>query len=400
MRIAVFHDDCGDPGGANTYRLRLCSFLEERGHEIFQFTYRGDGGMESDPRTTIFVPGGPRNVGGRIPHHRIPDHKVIRAVRGWLRGIRPDILHIHSNYAFTSSVLLGCRGITPAVQTVHDFRLVCPIGRGVTPGGRLCGGGMNRNCIDERCISNKRYLYEILTRPLHRSLYRSSVHRLIAPSKALHTALEREGLPSVHIPHFADTSGGYRDPSERERNLVLFVGYLHFSKGVDLLIRAFRQVLEELPSARLLIAGNGPVENDLRSLHRELGLGESVSFLGEVPEEKVPELYGRSSFVVLPSIICENSPLIIYEAMAAGRAVLGSRIGGIPELIADGETGLLFECNSLPDLTSKMISMLRNEALTGGMGAAGRRRAEAEFTVERHLGAILGLYDSAGRART
>jgi glycosyltransferase involved in cell wall biosynthesis len=398
MRIAVFHDDCGDPGGANTYRLRLCSLLEERGHEIFLFTYRGEEGMKSDPHTTIFVPGGPRSVGGRIPHHRLPDYTVFSAVRKWLQEKKPDILHIHTNFAFTSSVLLGCRGITPVVQTVHDFRLVCPIGSGVTPEGRLCGGNLSKDCVDDRCISKKRYLFEVVTRRLQRSLFKRAVYRLIAPSKALHISMVKDGLPSVHIPHYSNTACDFNSLPEREKNLVLFVGYLHFSKGVDLLIRAFREVLEEIPSAKLLIAGNGPVEDELLSLHQSLDLGEAVKFLGEVPEEEIPVLYGRSSFVVLPSIVCENSPLIIYEAMICGRAVLGSRIGGIPELVEDGKTGLLFECNNKSDLASKMVTLLKNEALVEQMGAAGRRRAETEFTVEKHLEAILGLYESARQA--
>jgi len=334
-------------------------------------------------------------VGGHIPHHSLPNYNVFSAVRKWLEYKKPDILHIHTNYAFTSSVLLGCRGITPVVQTVHDFRLVCPTGRGISPDGHPCGGYLSEDCVDNRCISNRRYLFKVVIRRVQRALLKQAVYQFIAPSMALHRSLEKDGLPSVHIPYYSDTSCDSSNPADMEKNLVLFIGYLHFSKGVDLLIRAFREVLEEIPSARLFIAGNGPVEDELRSLHQTLNLGEAVKFLGEVSGEEIPRLYRRSSFVVIPSIVCENSPLIIYEAMTFGRAVLGSRIGGIPELVEDGKTGLLFECNNRSDLASKMVSLLKNEALLEQMGEAGRRRAETEFTVEKYLQAILGLYDSA-----
>jgi glycosyltransferase involved in cell wall biosynthesis len=395
MRIAVFHDDCGDPGGANTYRAHLCSLLEERGHEIFLFTYRGAKGMEKDSHVTIYVPGGPRRVGGRLVHHRLPHCKVTGAVRRWLLDIEPDILHLHTNYAFTSSVLLGIGKITPAVQTVHDFRLVCPTERAVTPAGRLCGGGVSRDCVADRCISSKRYLLEVLHRKVQRPLYSRAVYRFIAPSEALRSSMEKEGFPSVHIPHYADTTSTCPQPPDREKNLVLFVGYLHYGKGVDILLRAFKEVRKDVPSSRLLIAGNGPAEEELRALYRKLNLGEAVRFLGEVPEDRIPELYRRSSFVVLPSIIYENSPLIIYEAMAFGRAVVGTRIGGIPELVEDGETGFLFERNDISDLVSKIVTLLKNDALTERLGAAGRKRAETEFTIEKHLDSILDLYDSA-----
>jgi len=373
--------------------------LKERGHETFLFTYRAARYEAGDPHTTVFSPGGSRMVGGRIPRHELPNASIFRAFRRWLRGINPDVLHIHTNYSFPTSILLACRGVTPAVQTVHDFRTVCPTERGVTPDGRLCGGGLGTACYKERCVTRKRYLLELMTRNLHRPLILRSIYRMIAPSRALYDALARERLPVVHIPHFSDPAYAGKRARKSEDNLVLFVGYLHFSKGIGLLLLSFRKILEAVPSARLVIAGDGPMMEELRRYHKTLELGNAVTFLGAIPEDEVVQWYGRSSFVVLPSIIYENSPLTIYEAMACGRAVVGTRIGGIPELVIDGETGLLFERNNDSDLAAKIIHLLKNKPLAEKMGVAARRRAETEFTADRHIGSVLRLYESARKAK-
>jgi len=219
----------------------------------------------------------------------------------------------------------------------------------------------------------------------------------MAPSRALCRALEREGLPAVHIPHYSDTRAFNYEPVEREGELILFVGYLHFSKGVGLLLLAFREVLKRAPTARLVIAGDGPMMGELREYHRSLELGDAVTFLGTVPQKEVNQWYQKSTFVVLPSIIYENSPLTVYEAMASGRAVVGTRIGGIPELVEDGKTGLLFERNDPSDLAAKLVTLLEDKDLAERMGKVGRERAETEFTVERHLDAVLTTYEEARR---
>ena len=399
MRIAVFHEACGYPGGANTYRLRLQSLLEKRGHEIFLFTYRGDPVEGSGCHATVYPPPGRRTTGGRIPHHRIPSLSVYRSVRRWLLETSPDILHLHNNYAFTSSVLLTCHGLVPVVQTIHDFRMVCPTERAVTPAGRLCGGGISRACAEEKCVTWKRYALEALSLNLYRPLFHRSVYRLIAPSRALFQALERQGLPATHIPHYADTSNWPHQPLDKASDTILFVGFLHFSKGVGLLLKAFPRVLRAIPAARLLIAGDGPMMAELRSQQRQYGLGDEVVFLGSVSEERIKELHRVSIFAVLPSIIYENSPLTAYEAMACGRAMVGTRIGGIPELVVDQETGLLFERNNDVDLAEKIIRLLRDKDLAERMGKAARQRAEEEFPESRHIDSILALYDEARRAR-
>jgi glycosyltransferase involved in cell wall biosynthesis len=369
--------------------------LKERGHEIFLFTYRGEESDAEDPNTTIFTPDS-SGIADVCPSQLLlPDLPVIRAVRNWLKEIKPDILHMHTNYSFTSSVLLGCRGIVPAVQTVHDFRLVCLNQTGVTPSGRLCGGGVSLACVRDRCVSPKRYALEFFKRRIHHFLFRRTVYSVIAPSRSLCSAFDREGLPAVHIPHFSDIELFSYQPIERNNDLILFVGYLFPSKGVGLLLQAFREVLKAVPTARLVIAGDGPMMGELREYHRTLELGEAVTFLGAVHEKEMNRWYQKSTFVVLPSIIYENSPLIIYEAMASGRAVVGTRIGGIPELVEEGKTGLLFGRNNSSELAAKITTLLRDKDLADQMGKAGRKRAETEFTMERHLDGVLTTFEKA-----
>ncbi len=153
---------------------------------------------------------------------------------------------------------------------------------------------------------------------------------------------------------------------------LLFVGRLHPQKGVDTLIRA----MADLPTAQLAIAGDGPDRAQLERLAERLGVADRVRFLGFVAHDDVPALMRRADVFVMPSRYEELGTAII-EAMACGLPVVASRVGGIPNLVADGDTGLLTPPGDAPALAAALRRVLTEPGLAGKLGAEARARTAA-----------------------
>jgi glycosyltransferase involved in cell wall biosynthesis len=161
---------------------------------------------------------------------------------------------------------------------------------------------------------------------------------------------------------------------------LLCVGRLIPIKGHIVLMRAFAQAREQLPELELEIAGRGPLEPALRALARELGLGDSVRFLGYV--SPIQEAIERASIVVVPSL-GEGFGMVALEAMERARPVIAAEIGGLGELVRDGETGLLVPPAEVEPFARAIVELARNPARAARMGEAGRRRALERFLERR-----------------
>jgi glycosyltransferase involved in cell wall biosynthesis len=166
-----------------------------------------------------------------------------------------------------------------------------------------------------------------------------------------------------------------------DRKVILFVGALtrwHSYKGVDVLFKAFKIVSEKDAEARLMVVGGGNMTEFYKNITRDLGLSSKVVFAGRVDDEVLPQYYAACDLGVLPSKdSSEGFGLVLLEAMACGKPVIGSRVGGIPEVIEDGGNGLLIEPNDANSLAKAMITLLSDDRLRARMGAAGRKFAEA-----------------------
>jgi glycosyltransferase involved in cell wall biosynthesis len=225
-------------------------------------------------------------------------------------------------------------------------------------------------------------------------LSKEIVKYFIVPSRALDDSLKSFGLRTFYLQHFIDLPRFHVLPLPENTNNILFVGYLHFSKGVHILLRAFAHVIKKIPSATLEIVGDGPYESELRRLSSSLRLDNHVRFCGSVPPVDIPAFYQGANVVVLPSIVIENSPLSVYEAMASARPVIGSKAGGIPDLVSDGENGYLFTAGDHEDLRRKIVQLLSDKEKSETMGVNGRRRAETSFSPQYHIDQYLHLTES------
>ena len=159
--------------------------------------------------------------------------------------------------------------------------------------------------------------------------------------------------------------------TETEKNYIISLRRLTLSKGVDILIRAFKDIANKYPQIRLLIAGEGPEEENLKTLARNLNLDDKIKFIGTVSLTRAISLLKGAICTVVPSI-SEGGSLVNIEAQAASCPVVASRVGGIPEYVQDGVSGLLFESRNLKDLADKVKIIisnapLRNKLIHGGI---------------------------------
>jgi glycosyltransferase involved in cell wall biosynthesis len=167
------------------------------------------------------------------------------------------------------------------------------------------------------------------------------------------------------------------------------VGRLDEVKRQDLLLRAFASVRRGVPAAHLLLVGDGPQREPLRRLAAELGLSECVHFAGY---QSRPErhLHLMSAFALTSRV--EGMPLAILEAWAAGVPVVATRVGGVPQMIADGQTGVLIDSGDENALAAALIGLLTDQGRAARIGAAGRARVRERFGLEHMVETYQGHY--------
>lgn len=314
---------------------------------------------------------------------------------------RPSVAHAHNVYHHLSPAIfstLKAAGI-PVAMTVHDLKLACPAYKMLRDGKVCedCKGGRVYNVLRHRCIKDSWALsgLVLVETVLHRALglYRDKVDRLVVPSRFYIDKLVEWGWPRgmmVHIPNFVNVED-YAAAWD-EGDYFVFAGRLAPEKGIATLIRA-----AALSGQRLMLAGTGPEEEALRRLAAETGA--DVTFCGYLSGDALHALIGRSRALALPSEWYENAPISVLEAYALGRPVIGAAIGGIPEMIREGETGLLSVPGDAHSLAAALAAMAaKGAAGRAAMGRAGRAWIAAEFSAAAYRERTLDLYRSLGAA--
>ena len=318
-----------------------------------------------------------------------------------IEAARPSVAHAHNVYHHLSPSIFSTlkKAGIPLAMTVHDLKLACPAYKMLRDGKVCedCKGGRVYNVLRHRCIKDSYALsgLVLVETVLHRALglYRDKVDKLVVPSLFYIDKLVEWGWPRemmVHIPNFVNVEdyAGDRD----EGDYFVFAGRLAPEKGIATLIRA-----AALSGERLVLAGTGPEEENLRALAAETGA--DVAFAGYLSGEALHGLIGSSKALVLPSEWYENAPISVLEAYALGRPVIGARIGGIPEMIREDETGMLStpgDAESLADALAVMAA--RGASVRAAMGRAGRQWIATEFSAAAYRERTLALYAALGAA--
>jgi glycogen(starch) synthase len=181
-------------------------------------------------------------------------------------------------------------------------------------------------------------------------------------------------------------------PLPFDRPRILCLGRLAPEKGMDLALAAFPSVLEQFPSARLIIAGNGVLRSELERRAVCYGIAHAVDFIGWVAPDKVPALINASTIVLMPSRQ-DSLPLVALEAALMARPIVATCVGGLPEVVVHHETGLLVAKESIGALATAVNWLVTHPEVAVSMGHAARRRAQRIFGWEQHVAAYGALYE-------
>jgi glycogen(starch) synthase len=181
------------------------------------------------------------------------------------------------------------------------------------------------------------------------------------------------------------------EPLVFEAPRIVCLGRLAPEKGIDLALTAFASVVTRFPKARLMIVGDGPLRLALRQQAYDLGIDHAVDFIGWIAPDRVPDLFNGSTLVVMPSRH-DSLPLVALEAALMARPIVATRVGGLPEVVVHGETGLLVESENSDALAEAILFLLNHPDTARKLGGAARDRAQIVFNWERHVDAYDALY--------
>jgi len=390
MKILAVHNRYLHHGGEDVVFDAETALLEQRGNEVVRFV-TDNVDVEAQHRAALAV----RTIWIR---------QMAKRVSSLIRTARPDIMHVHNTLPLISpSIYSAARthGV-PVVQTLHNFRLLCP-GALLLRNGAPCEDCVNTVTrwpgVVHACYRNSRAATATVAAMLatHTLLgtWRHGVDRYIALSEFAMRKFIAAGWSAAQLvvqPNFLATDPGLRpsDAGSHDR-YVLFVGRVSPEKGIHTLLEAWRRLSLPLP---LKIAGSGPL------MPSDTSQGGNVEWLGHQNRDNVMALMRGAALVVVPSECYETSPLAIIEAFAIGSPVIASRLGAMAEMVKDGDTGLLFTAGDAADLARTLDSALRSPAQMAQLAARARLHFERNYTADNHYSGLIRIYHGAINGRT
>lgn len=378
-RVLIVHNRYQHRGGEDAVVEAESALLREHGHAVELYLRHNDE-VEAMPRS-------------RLAADAFWSRRTVDDLEALIRRFRPDVVHVHNSLPLVSPSVYwaAARHRVPVVQTLHNFRLLCPQGlllreREVCED---CVGRVPWRAAWHRCYRGSVAQSAVVagTVALHRGIgtWRDKIARYIALNRFCRDKFVEGGLPGERIrikPNFVDLpaqrAGAPRDGGG------LYVGRLATEKGIAVLADALR--LYEAPA--LQVAGGGELAALLTPL-------PGVRMLGERPLPEVLGLMQRANWLVVPSIWYENFPRTIVEAFACGLPVIASRLGALEELVEHGETGLLFEPGSSEDLARCLRWADEHPAEMAAMGERARARYERDYTPGANHRTLNRIYEEA-----
>jgi glycosyltransferase involved in cell wall biosynthesis len=404
MKVLLVNNHHFALGGAEKYYLSLGNLLQMHGHKVAYFSTHDARNLPSI-WSKYFI--NKVNVAGRnlknlqrILSGIIYSKESRKNIAKLLDEFRPDIVHLNNIYfRISPSIILEIRkrGI-PVVETVHDYYLISPSanlyhGDGVcevTKGGEYYKAVIHKCCKDSYIVS----AFVALSFYLHNTIlgtYKKYIDAFIAPSLFMKNKLVEYGVNETkisYLPNFVE-----RQPVRKEikttldKGYVLYFGGLLIHKGVTELLYA----AQKLPNIPFKIAGAGPEDGNLKKLSKKLKL-RNVKFLGRLEGKKLQSVILHSTFCVTPSLWYENQPFSILEAYGLGKPVVASDIGGIPEIVIHGKTGLLSKPKDIVDFEKKILSLWNNPIKAESMGNYAKSFVERGFSSKNYYNKLIKIY--------
>ena len=391
-------------GGAEQYLRDLEGLLQRNGHEVMPFAMQDEKNWETEWSKYFVSPVQTEKVsfgwqGLRTAGRALYSCEAKRKFGQFLDEAKPDLVHVHNIYRQISPSILPeakKRGL-PVVLTAHDYALIAP-NYSLFHDGEICEitkPDRYFKAVKHRCLKGSKaasFLVALEMWVQHKlKLYQNNVDRFIVPSRFLKAMMVDYGWPEDKIdvlPLFIDSN---KFKPSYGGDYALYVGRLSQEKGLSTLVRA-AALTKNVP---VRIVGRGPEKKALERLAKEIG-ADNVTFPGFKRGADLQAEYSGARFNVIPSEWYEVFGLIAIEAYAYGKPVIASQIGGLAEVVRDGETGINSSVGS-PEKLAEAISELWNSPdAAEEMGRAGRRWVEEEFTPEKHYEGLKEIYKKVG----
>lgn len=364
-------------GGSETYYFSLAEALRGRGHEVHFFSMRDERNFPCED-ADLFV--SHREYNGKLSllkqassaANLIWSREARDKFQKLCERVHPDVIHLNLVHRqITLSILdapyLKQRRV-PVVYTAHEYVTLCPCYTMLDSRGEVCEDclhGSYVGCVKKRCVKGslaKSALAVAEAEFIRSRRYYDRMDSVVAPSRFLAEKLIEGGFSSekvVALQNFLPDSVVQEidsvEPLCEVKPYLLYFGRLSKEKGVDVLLEAYAQYTNTVGDPmRLKIVGTGPLEADLRMLTERLEISGNVDFSGFKSGLELRSIVKGAAFSVMPSVWYENMPYSGIESLASGTPVIGSNIGGIPELVIESETGFLAEPGNVDDLVNAM----------------------------------------------
>lgn len=390
MKILLVHNFYQQSGGERVAVEAQKKLMRERGHEVI--TYERESAEIQGYSLWQNVELLPNTVISRRTHSD---------VRALVATERPDIAHVHNVFPLISPavyIALKNAGV-PIVQTIHNYRMVCPNGLLYTRNEicERCKEGNTLHAIRWKCCRQSYVTSAVyaLAVGLHRRLRTfQMIDRFIALNEftaqklveGMVTSSDKISIianflpPPIPVPAISKS----RDP------YILYLGRLSPEKGILILIDA----LAQMSGLGLKIAGTGPQISRLRELMVDLRL-HKVELLGRTVGRHKWRLLSHALATVIPSVWYENLPFTALESFAVATPVVASKLGGLPYVVDEGKTGLLFEPGDGEDLRRRLSWLVAHPNEAAAMGRRGRTILESRFSPEAHYRKLMQVYAEA-----
>jgi glycosyltransferase involved in cell wall biosynthesis len=388
VNILLVHNTYQQPGGEDVVFKQEGRMLENKGHRVTRYERSN---WEADKYTGL------RQIS--LARRTVWASDTRREFLRLLRAQKPDIVHVHNTFPMISpSIYSACSELkVPVVQTLHNYRLLCPAAT-LFRDGKVCEECMTASLwrgIEHRCYRKSRAATAVaaLMLAFHRmrGTWKREISCYVALTNFSKSKFVEGGLPAERIfvkPNFVDPDPGGRTG---DGEYALFVGRLSPEKRVSTVLQAWKRLRLPIP---IMVLGGGPDQAELEA-QAALDNLSNVHFHGQVPRERTLAAINNARFLVFSSEWYENFPVTIAEAFACRTPVIASRLGAMAEIVGDGYSGLHFTPGDPEDLARKVEWAWTHPDEIRTMGENARKEYESKYTAEKNYPRLMEIYEHA-----
>ncbi len=384
MKVLQVHNYYQSYGGECHVVDEEKKLLEENGHEVIQYVRHSCdiNSWNAAKKAFALI---------SIPYNLAEYKSLLK----FIEYVRPDVAHVHNVFPLFSPSAYSAlaKAKIPTIQTVHNYRFLCPNGIFFTE-NKVCEECQTRglfSAVRKRCVRDS-YLISALYATAIANAWRTknipeNVSRFIVLNKFVYEKFLAAGVPRSKLAICSNFIDSQIKNIPVKKRYILYLGRLSIEKGVITLLKA----VASLDDVVLKIAGSGPEEHNLKQ-HVLEGAIDRVEFVGFVQGDEKARLIAEAICTVFPSECYENCPISVLESLSHGTPVIASNIGGLPDMIEHGVTGFLFEPGNSKNLAECIRVLLADLERLKSMSQKAMDKAVSQFGPEVHYRQLIAIY--------